>query len=62
VSTRIAAAMIVCLITIQTFVVLQFLLGPEHQMTLFGARWLVAVTAQAAKAVFAQPFEHALPC
>src|ERR1700730_6919146 len=56
ISTRIAAAIVVCLLAIQAFAVLQFLIRPEHQSTLFGLRWLCTTTEQAV-ASFAEPPE-----
>ena len=55
VSTRIAAAILVSLLTIQVFAVLQFLLRPEPQATLFGLRWLSAAAERAASAGFSGP-------
>jgi signal transduction histidine kinase len=55
VSTRIAAAILVSLLAIQVFAVLQFLLRPEPQATLFGLRWLSAAAERAASAGFSGP-------
>ena len=55
VSTRIGAAIVLALVTIQAFAVLHFLLLPEPRWTVYGLRWLTNASSEAVAAVFAHP-------
>jgi hypothetical protein len=58
VSTRIVVAIVLSMIAGQGLTVLQFELRPEPQWGLYGLRWLVAATEEAATVAFAAPPEE----
>lgn len=56
--TRIAASIILALVAVQGLAVLQFFLTFEPQLSLYGARWLVAASGEAAGVAFSEPPER----